>query len=272
MIPKIIHQTWKSKVDLPENFRYWSDTFRKLNPGFEYRLYDDIDNIDLIKRFSPNLMDIYESYSLEIYRVDIARIIYLIIYGGFYVDMDFQCLNCLDDYCSSDGMVLCQMGTNSDFEHSIPNAIIFSPKGHPFLYFYLNQIIERQKEILKGGGSEDAPEYATGPVMLKKSLHEYQSFDWTPRINDFIATNFPFEDNKFMSHWPVIIESGYKLLPIDWNDSIHQLFRQKLLLNNQLLTQEEAKKLFPNSDVVTYWTHTWPGKDLGKDAYGVIEQ
>jgi hypothetical protein len=272
MIPKIIHQTWKSKSDLPDNFRYWSDTFKKLNPDFDYRIYDDVDNQNLIKKYSPRLLEIYDSYSLEIYRVDIARIMYLIIYGGFYLDMDFQCLNSLEKYCSYDDMVLCQMGTNSNFEHSIPNAIIFSPKGHPFLYFYLYQIIERQKEILKSGGSEEAPEFATGPVMLKKSLHKYQSSNWAESLDDFIGTNFPKAVNRCVGFKPILIESGYKLLPIDWNDSIHQSFRQKLLLNNRLLTQEEAKKMFPNSDVVTYWTHTWPGKDFGKDTFGVIDK
>src|SRR5579871_2603394 len=37
-IPKIIFQTWKSRTDLPANYRYWSETLRSLNPQYDYVL------------------------------------------------------------------------------------------------------------------------------------------------------------------------------------------------------------------------------------------
>ena len=39
-IPKIIHQTWKTK-DLPQNYKKWSNSIKKMHPDWTYILWTD---------------------------------------------------------------------------------------------------------------------------------------------------------------------------------------------------------------------------------------
>ena len=127
MIPDILHQTWKSKTDIPEQFRLWRQSFAALNPDTEIRLYDDADNRALLAGTFPGLLPIYDSFPAEIFRCDYIRAIYLYKYGGYYADLDFQCLAPLDALEKWKGDVIVgQMGTDDSHRHSIPNAFMAS--------------------------------------------------------------------------------------------------------------------------------------------------
>ena len=49
--PKVIFQTWKSKASLPYNYAHWSESLRRLNPDFEYILWDESDNRQCIEEY-----------------------------------------------------------------------------------------------------------------------------------------------------------------------------------------------------------------------------
>jgi len=90
-IPKIIHQIWLGG-ELPERFKGFQQSFRRLHPGWEYRLWGDtqaqqleMSNRELFDR-SPN----YGSKS------DLMRYEILFNYGGLYADVDFECLKPFD--------------------------------------------------------------------------------------------------------------------------------------------------------------------------------
>jgi mannosyltransferase OCH1-like enzyme len=42
MIPKIIHQLWKT-ADVPPAFLHWQSSWREMHPDFEYRLWTNAD-------------------------------------------------------------------------------------------------------------------------------------------------------------------------------------------------------------------------------------
>ena len=58
--PKIIHQTWKNYV-LPDNFEKWSKTWIKYNPNYNYKLWNDEDNYNFIKKKYNFFLDSYNS-------------------------------------------------------------------------------------------------------------------------------------------------------------------------------------------------------------------
>jgi len=267
MIPKLIHQTWKSKIDIPDNFKFWSESFINLNPEYEYKIYDDYDNLVLIETYAEGLVEVYKSFQLEIYRVDFVRAIYLHFIGGIYADMDCQCLTSLSKLNSINKAVFCSMGDDLEFEHSIPNAMMASIKGHAFWIFYLYKIVTIQKNILNNNLSPLAPEFLTGPVMLKESIRDYQLIS---KADKSTITTFY---KKYFKSSNLIWEDLYILpsntwFPLNWNDLNQQKFRQKILNENILFTVKEAKEIFPNSDAITYWTHTWPGVDIGIELFG----
>jgi len=138
-IPKIIFQTWKTKK-LPEKFKEWSDTWKNMNPNFEYRFYTDKDCYKFIYTNYPEYLDLYESL-ITIEKIDVFRYLVLHKYGGIYVDMDCECLKPIDD--------LLDLFPNSlitGFEYESPiqylQWFIACPQGY-------NTIIELVEEIKK---------------------------------------------------------------------------------------------------------------------------
>jgi hypothetical protein len=80
-IPKLLHQSWKS-TQLPAKFEKWSNICRKQHPDWEWVLWTDEDNLHLVKQYFPWLEDTFLSLPGNIYRADLARNLYMYIFGG----------------------------------------------------------------------------------------------------------------------------------------------------------------------------------------------
>jgi hypothetical protein len=80
-IPKLLHQSWKS-TELPAKFKKWSNTCRRQHPDWEWVLWTDEDNLQLVKQYFPWLEDTFLSLPGNIYRADLARNLYMYLFGG----------------------------------------------------------------------------------------------------------------------------------------------------------------------------------------------
>lgn len=80
-IPKIYHQSWMSP-ELPVDFQFWSDSCRSLHPDWEWVLWTDEDNANLVRMHFPWLEESYNALPAEIYRADLARSLYMYAFGG----------------------------------------------------------------------------------------------------------------------------------------------------------------------------------------------
>jgi mannosyltransferase OCH1-like enzyme len=108
MIPKIFHQIWINRNDpeLPGTFRAYRDSWLRLHPDWEYKLWN-LDNLD----FTPRRMDLVSSAPNYAQMADILRYQILLRHGGVYLDIDFECLRNIDPIlvgvenfsCSEDG-------------------------------------------------------------------------------------------------------------------------------------------------------------------------
>ena len=92
MIPKIIWQTheWEYK-DLPHNFNRCIQTWKNLNPEWEYRYHSAIDRAIDVRDFDQELYGYY-MFADKVTQSDIWRYVVLYQYGGFYTDMDSFCI------------------------------------------------------------------------------------------------------------------------------------------------------------------------------------
>ena len=100
MIPKIIHQTWKTNKlpNILENiYKYNID----INKDFEYYLWTDDksgENInDFIMNKYPELYKVYSKIELGVQKSDLARLAIMHYYGGIYIDLDILLLKSLND-------------------------------------------------------------------------------------------------------------------------------------------------------------------------------
>ena len=94
--PRVIHQSWKTE-SLPPDFRNWSQSWRRLHPSYEFRLWTDRDNHQLIADHYPWFLPVYEELDHKIKRADVVRFFYLYHFGGVYADLDFLALRPFDE-------------------------------------------------------------------------------------------------------------------------------------------------------------------------------
>ncbi len=90
MIPRIIHQTWKTNKLLP-HMKKSQDSFIKSNPGWTIILWTDSMNRNLIETHFSWFLKYYDNYEYNIQRADVIRYFILWLYGGVYADTDLLC-------------------------------------------------------------------------------------------------------------------------------------------------------------------------------------
>lgn len=250
-MPRAIFQTWKSRSQLPANFSHWQATMRALNPTYGYTIWDDDDNRRFIESEFPWFLDCYDGYPAEIFRADAIRYFYLYTYGGVYADLDTECLLPIDGLLAQDGdIILGRMGDPS-FAHSIPNAIMLARPRQPFWLLVMAMMLQER--------AQSRPEYATGPVLLRKAVELYgeERHDADHAV-DRIARRLRDDQRGQQARSRIAILPPSAFYPINWGDPIHDRFvRQPIVSQQRLPSHEEARSLFPKSTMVTYWAHSW---------------
>ncbi len=250
-IPPSIFQTWKSKTDIPPHFAQWSASLRRLNPAFAYALWDDADNRAFIAREFSWFLPTYDAYPAEIYRADVVRYFYLYLYGGIYADMDTECLRPLDALTQRPGVVLGRMGSDDDFPHAVPNAIMASAPRCDFWLLVMALLLHLSRY-------RGQPEQVTGPVVLQSALRLYQANDplYVPSLLHEIAARLGESQKPAAGRTPITLLAPTQWYPLNWHDPVHDQLRRQILAGLRP-SDEEHQRLFRHSTMVTYWAHSW---------------
>ena len=259
MIGKVLHQTWKTKA-VPPYFSAWHESFRVCNPQLEMRLYDDADNRRIVSETVPQLMELYDSFPREIFRVDMARVLYLFRDGGLYADLDFQCLQPFTPIF--DGklqLVLGAMGTDSTHPHSIPNAMMASAPREIFWLGYLANMDLAWSARRNEPDIAQRPEAVTGPIVLRSTVQQYlaQPAALKAQVETFVAKWKLPVDVAALAQSSLTLLPGHVWYPLNWIDAIHDMFIREMLKEKKIIPLEEAQRMFPRSLAVTYWAHSW---------------
>ena len=217
-LPRIIHQTYKSN-DLPENFRTWRDECKMLNPCWEFKLWTDDDNLNLVKTFYPELLPLYEGYDVAIKRIDAVRYMMLHKYGGVYMDMDMTCLRSFNESTFREPNTFYaarqHRHAETDQEQRVANAFMASTPRHPLLSKILNGL-HRTKDL--------HVVMATGPGFLTRMIDDEGQ-------NDTIV-EFPIEAFFSVS------------------------YDEKAEINICAANRSACKDKYPGY-LFSFWTHTW---------------
>jgi mannosyltransferase OCH1-like enzyme len=171
MIPRIIHQTAKTKT-LTWEERKLARRMQKILPGWEYRLWDDDDNLTLIHKYFPDFADAYNQIAFGVAKADIARYLYMYAFGGFYFDTDYRLLKPIGPQLLAQACVLpieeFQLGHP---QFKIGNAILGSQKNHPFWPALIKQIFEH---IRLHGITHDKIVLISGPLAVTQCFLDNQ--------------------------------------------------------------------------------------------------
>jgi hypothetical protein len=172
MIPRIIHQTWKTD-QVPEKFRPFSNTWKKYNPDWSYRFWNDRDLLEFVAAHYPSYLDLFCSYPKGVQRADAARYMLLHHFGGLYADMDAECVQSLDALQPETRVILCEEPETHWAQTTTPrglpimlfNGVMASPPNHPFWL----HLLKRMDETRHASNVLDS----TGPCLLTGAVLSY---------------------------------------------------------------------------------------------------
>jgi hypothetical protein len=154
MIPKIIHQTWKS-ADIPAHLRGFQASWRHHHPGWEYRLWDDAANEALIAEHYPEFLGYFRNATPSILRIDLVRLAYLHRFGGVYADLDYEVVRPLNDLLETPHVIVGRehngIGRTLRGRDYAINALMASPPGHPLWLEVMRGMVQtyRPRRILE---------------------------------------------------------------------------------------------------------------------------
>ena len=176
-IPPILHQTWKDR-NIPEEFAQMSLSWRNNHAHWQYCFWTDDMNRNFVKEHFSYFLPIYDNYQSNIERVDAVRYFVLYKYGGFFIDMDFECLANIEPIV---GDSLCVFGKEPE-EHCswhskdiiISNAFMGAVPGFHFLDFLCREL--QQSRQLTDHPNTRILE-STGPFMLSRAYINYAKKD-----------------------------------------------------------------------------------------------
>jgi mannosyltransferase OCH1-like enzyme len=173
-IPKIIHQTWKDKK-IPMLYQPLIDTWRENHTDWQFVLWTDEMNRDLIEKKHPDFLSSYDSFPLNIQRVDAARYFILYEYGGVYIDLDFECLANIEPLLSGYDSVFAM----EPLEHCLPfekqmiicNAFMACTATNDFFYEICSNL--KNTSFNNCQSSSMAVLESTGPLKLTEVYDKY---------------------------------------------------------------------------------------------------
>jgi mannosyltransferase OCH1-like enzyme len=168
-IPYKIHQIWLGSP-FPAKYQGWADTWKRLNLGWEYKLWTDKDIDDVA---IPN-RTLFNSITHVAQHSDFLRYHILNQYGGLYVDTDFECLRPVTPLNVYEFYTSAAYGENVE----LYIGLIASTPGHPIIRRVIEELdairSKTWKEVFNTTGTyfftrvffEEMKEYRKGVVVF----------------------------------------------------------------------------------------------------------
>jgi mannosyltransferase OCH1-like enzyme len=162
-IPKIIHQTWKTK-EVPDHWKKSKDEWQRLHPDWLYILWTDEDIRNHIKDHHPDFLELHDNYEYNIQRADMIRYFILYDFGGVYSDLDFYPSENIEKYLLHNSDYFVYSSNNDTFT----NSFMISRKKSPIFIEIINELkkplpwwaIGKHLKVIK----------STGPLMINNVL------------------------------------------------------------------------------------------------------
>ena len=234
MIPKIIHQTWKTD-QVPREWKGFVESWKTHNPGWQYKLWTNADGAEFVEQFYPQFRRTYFSYPHDIQRADAIRYLLIYHYGGLYADLDFECLRSFESLLDTNKLVIGlepeEHAQDQSKQELLCNALFASQPRSEFLKAVIDFLMtdDAQHRAL------DDVLSSTGPVMLQK-VYE--------RIEKKGVDAYP------SSHFCPFVNNAPELSQLAENSAISERIRQKLL--------------GLDCYAVHHWANSWTKIDVGE--------
>ncbi len=212
MIPKIIFQIWIGDKPLPLEFQKARQSIFEVLPDWKYIEINNSNHEEFVKQYFPDFLKYYISFPYLIQRVDAIRYMFLYIYGGIYIDMDYIVLKSFNEIIKhmdeSEKTIGLMKSNNTNI---LTNSFIISrPKEEFWLHCIENMktplkfwVIGKHMKVLK----------STGPYMLSETYDRFENKEHIIIFNQLsVPCNICHLKKKQCQH-----SQEYFILPIEGN-------------------------------------------------------
>jgi mannosyltransferase OCH1-like enzyme len=135
MIPKIIHQTWKT-LNVPDEWKDAVKSCKNKHKEYNHIIWSHEMMENFVKTEYSDFYDVYMAYPYDIQRCDAFRYLVLYKYGGIYLDMDIICKKKLDSILEYDIVLIKSLNVESFYA----NAFFMVIPNHPFIKFCVDNL------------------------------------------------------------------------------------------------------------------------------------
>ncbi len=163
LIPKTIHQIWVGGP-LPQKYKGIKQSWKRLHPNWEYKLWTDAD----VKDLDMQNRELYNQATNIGQKADILRCEILNQFGGVYVDMDFECLKPLDELHY---LYTFYTGLNHVRTVELANGLIACAPDHPLMQRMIQNISVAKNPRRKDWRQQIIK--TSGPAFFTKQFNEY---------------------------------------------------------------------------------------------------
>jgi len=194
-VPKIIHHI------CPRDFRKWHpkwfhcyESWLRVFPKEEYThmhwFDDELD--DVIKNDGYEwFLSIFDSYDVNIKRIDMVRPFILYKYGGVYADMDIEVYKDFFDQLDQEKVSIVESPYKANEE--ISNCLMGSPVGHNFWLLVIDRCYRHKEQytLLSTGPQLISEVYKENPELVAVLPDKlYNPGPWFPENPDIYAKHF----------------------------------------------------------------------------------
>lgn len=190
---KIIHQIWVGPNAMPQREQEFVRKMKLQHPTFQHLFWYD-GNLPKLPEQIKSAYDFFSGHRLWALCADIVRQYVVYLYGGVYVDVDFDAVQGIEswDIENYDGFIY--HGDPGDYP--LPNQFFGIRQGHPLSEYLLSKII-----------ISDTSWY--GPSWFGENVKRYYGLPFECTVEDLrsvlSSNNFKYtfvrEVDKFMLHY-----------------------------------------------------------------------
>lgn len=193
----IIHQIYEDPAGPSDLLQRIAESWREHNPSWEYRFWNKAAIDSFLESEFPEFEPIYRAYPHNVQRWDAIRYLILYRYGGLYVDMDYECLEPIEEYL---GDSECVMGLEPQihanrFNRSfiVGNALMGTVPEHPYFKAVIDDLI-----LHKGRHWSDNRAYqileSTGPFMTTRVYEQFENKERISLLSDELVAPLATEE------------------------------------------------------------------------------
>ena len=180
MIPKIIHYCWYGQNEIPEDIKYYIDTWKKYCPDYKIICWNE-NNTNLNE--NKYLKQAYDAKKYA-FVTDYMRLKVLSEYGGIYMDTDIELCKSLDEYLHHRAFIGCQD------EDVFSTGLIGAEANHPWiakLFEHYNDL-----EFINNDGTYNLKPNTILITEITEDLYNWKFKNELQYLNDDICV-YPVE-------------------------------------------------------------------------------